>query len=511
MTTAGEAHLPAVHLSLMTKNVIFMIVFVVSLLFQLIVSRVQNEYVVVSVYENQEKIQAISSLMNNVGEAVGELEDFRWDYSDKASLIALIRRNLSQGIVILGSIEEAYPSDGIETYLLQSAVFTTFRSYQTLLGRLCSLLIENETARASSLYYSDLAPCSTYLGQYLQQYLDATIRDGSQTFFHLMQLNEKLQIYSLVSTLFCLASAFMVSLNLTRLVTSVTRLAGASASISRGDLFIPDFVIDRKDEIGRMELAFNEMKESLRNRLQLLEEKRQMEGELHRRETEALELQTLLEREKLQQLRSQMNPHFLFNTLNAITYSAQSEDARQTERLLTSLALFFRYTLASNDAQVLLSDEIRLMNEYHALICARFADRIRISWDYGDGIDPTDILVPSFMIQPLVENAIKHGLSRKEEGGTVTIAIRLENDVVLVSVGDDGVGMSEKKLESVRSRLTKEPKGGSQVGLYNVAARLSLMGQACSMSIESREGSGTCISIRFPLVRGGDDVQDTDR
>ena len=507
----GERRSGRHHFSLMEKNIIFTTLFVISLILQLVLSRIQNEYVVVSVYENQEKIQSISSLMNNVGDTVSALSDFRWNYSDKSSLISQLRSNLADSIRILGEIDVVDPSQGRATYLLESAVFTIFKSYQTQLGRLSLLLIDNEIEKASNLYYQELEPCSAYLGQYLQQYLDATIRDGSESFYKVMTLNEKLQGYCLLSTLFCLSSTFVVSLNLARLVAAMTKLAAASASISEGNLSIPDFIVDKNDEIGRTEAAFNDMKSSMHNRLQLLEEKQRIETELHRRETEALELQTLLEREKLQQLRSQINPHFLFNTFNAITYTAQAENARETEKLLSSLALFFRYTLASNDAEVLLSSEIRLLNEYYALICARFGKRIKLKWGSQDELDLTTLYVPSFIIQPLVENAIKHGLSRKEEGGTVDISIRAKAGMLFISVRDDGVGMSAEKLDAVKKHLEVEPKEGSQVGLYNVASRLRLMGSQCGLEIESEEGKGTVITIHFPLsVRSEEDVQDPD-
>ena len=179
----GERRSGRHHFSLMEKNIIFTTLLVISLILQLVLSRIQNEYVVVSVYENQEKIQSISSLMNNVGDNVSALSDFRWNYSDKSSLISQLRSNLADSIRILGEIDVVDSSQGRATYLLESAVFTIFKSYQTQLGRLSLLLIDNEIEKASNLYYQELEPCSAYLGQYLQQYLDATIRDGSESFY----------------------------------------------------------------------------------------------------------------------------------------------------------------------------------------------------------------------------------------------------------------------------------------------------------------------------------------
>ena len=277
-------------------------------------------------------------------------------------------------------------------------------------------------------------------------------------------------------------------------------MALASQQIAGGNLDVPDIIAPQDDEIGRMAASFNEMKHSMKNRVQLLNEKNEMQQALHRRETETLEMQALVEREKLQQLRSQINPHFLFNTLNVIQYTAGQEKAYRTQSLLTSLSKLFRYSLGSNEEKVPLSNEIRIVDSLFLLYHVRFGDRIRMEWEIPDDIDLTETMVPSFLLQPLVENAFHHGLSPKEEGGLVRIEFEYRGDRLIIRVCDNGVGMDEKTLAAVRRRLETPPTNGEHIGLYNVAARLRLQADGSRMKIDSRPGEGTQVELDLPLI-----------
>ena len=147
-----------------------------------------------------------------------------------------------------------------------------------------------------------------------------------------------------------------------------------------------------------------------------------MERELHRQKTEALELQNRMERSRLQQLRSQIDPHFLFNTLNVILQTAGQEKAYRTQALITALSHLLRYSLMSNDEQVPLAREVRIVDEYYSIYHVRFGDRVKMVWRISDSLDLTETMVPSFILQPIVENAFKHGISPKEEGGVVPVS-----------------------------------------------------------------------------------------
>lgn len=248
--------------------------------------------------------------------------------------------------------------------------------------------------------------------------------------------------------------------------------------------------------------AFNHMKHSMAEQVTTLREKNEMERELHRQKTEALELQNRMERSRLQQLRSQIDPHFLFNTLNVILQTAGQEKAYRTQALITALSHLLRYSLMSNDEQVPLAREVRIVDEYYSIYHVRFGDRVKMVWRISDSLDLTETMVPSFILQPIVENAFKHGISPKEEGGVVRIRINPLRDkgLLYISVCDNGVGIQPEQLAQLKAALAQPGERWEHIGVYNVAARLRLLDKRGRLVIRSHPGRGTAISMYLPLV-----------
>ena len=217
-----------------------------------------------------------------------------------------------------------------------------------------------------------------------------------------------------------------------------------------------------------------------------LREKNEMERELHQQKTAALELQNRMERSRMQQLRSQIDPHFLFNTLNVILQTAGQEKAYRTQALITALSHLLRYSLMSNDEQVPLAREVRIVDEYYSIYHVRFGDRVKMRWRISDSIDLTETMVPSFILQPIVENAFKHGIAPKEEGGAVRIRI--------TPLREQGL------LAQLQAGLAAPGDRWEHIGVYNVAARLRLLDKRCRFEVRSHPGWGTAVSLYLPLV-----------
>ena len=291
-----------------------------------------------------------------------------------------------------------------------------------------------------------------------------------------------------------------MTVSLMSLLRSVSQLSRASKEISEGNLDTPDVEENSQDEMGNLSRTFNTMKRSMKRQVELLSQNNQMERELHIKETEALKLQSLVEREKLQQLRSQINPHFLFNTLNVILYHARQEGAEKTESLLRSLSRMLRNALGDNEARVPLSREVQVVNEFYALYHARFGDRILLRWHIDPDVDMTETLIPSFLIQPLVENAFLHGLAPQEADGVVDIRVGIRDGSLCIRVEDNGVGMTEETLAALKEGMYRPSPAGEHIGMYNVASRLRLAGEEYGLEIESKPNEGTAIVIRLPLV-----------
>ena len=265
-----------------------------------------------------------------------------------------------------------------------------------------------------------------------------------------------------------------------------------------------------KPEIGQLAESFNRMKHSMAQQVSTLQEKNEIERELHRQKTEALELQNRMERSRLQQLRSQIDPHFLFNTLNVIQQMAGTESAYRTQALIMALSHLLRYSLMSNDEQVPLSREVRVVDEYYSIYHVRFGDRVQMEWAFSDSLDLTETMVPSFILQPIVENAFKHGICPKEEGGVVRIRMipLREKGLLCIRVLDNGVGIEPEQLEQLRTALEQPAPRWEHIGIYNVAARLRLLDARCRVVVRSRPGRGTAVILYLPLVENEEEFEE---
>lgn len=206
------------------------------------------------------------------------------------------------------------------------------------------------------------------------------------------------------------------------------------------------------------------------------------------------EQERLLLRARMTALQNQINPHFLFNTLNSV--SSLVRIAPDTAReLIIKLATILRRLLHSSDAFVPLQDEIDFIDNYLDIEVVRFGrDKLKVVKE----LDPAslDVMVPSMLLQPLVENSIKHGLSSKIDGGSIYLRSQLSESHVTIEVEDDGIGMASAQL---LERPAAIGEGG--IGMANVAERLKVLyGENARMTVDSRDGKGTLVRLRLPVL-----------
>ncbi|MBG0777842.1 MAG: histidine kinase [Desulfovibrionaceae bacterium] len=203
----------------------------------------------------------------------------------------------------------------------------------------------------------------------------------------------------------------------------------------------------------------------------------------------------LLAHAEIRRLQAQINPHFLFNSLNTIASFCRTAP-QQARDLLLDLALYMRQNLDSSRGLIPLADELDQVRSYLAIERARFGERIRSEIDLEPGTE--NWLIPPLIIQPLVENSVKHGIQGREQGGVVRLELARENGHLRVAVCDDGVGMDEAVVERLLADGGVEsPKEG--IGVRNCNLRLlQLFGPDYRMSIDSRPGSGTRVEFRIP-------------
>jgi len=223
---------------------------------------------------------------------------------------------------------------------------------------------------------------------------------------------------------------------------------------------------------------------------------RNVQAEAARRRVEAAELS--LARAELRALRAQINPHFLFNALNTIRYFVRT-DPETARRLLLNLSQLFQRALQSGEL-VPLRDELSYIEAYLSLEKARLGERLHVEWDIR-AQDCLDQPVPTLILQPIVENAVVHGIARQPEGGTVRIIIERKGDVLMLRVEDNGPGIPPARLTEILSTNGKpEMTNHKAIGLRNVDGRLRAMyGDEYRLVIESELGRGTCVQIRIPI------------
>lgn len=309
-----------------------------------------------------------------------------------------------------------------------------------------------------------------------------------------------------------------------RLTGPLSRLAESARQISEGNYGLAIAPYRRKDEIGLLAGTFETMRTNIIRNIDELTERAEIENRLMSERLDNLRIKNLLKIAELQALQAQVNPHFLFNTLNTGVQLAILEDADHTRRYIEHLADVFRHNIRTLDRSIPLSDELHSIESYIYIMRIRFADRFEFRVNLPSPCP--DPLMPAMILQPLVENAITHGLRDRESNGWVEITVSPEAGWLLLTVTDNGRGISPERLGRILAgsdpAATPEPAAGdlpaadiarksNGIGLSNVISRMRLhFADPDIVSIESQPGRGTRISFRLPLAEKGDHVQSPD-
>ncbi|OWA33287.1 histidine kinase [Saccharibacillus sp. O16] len=263
-----------------------------------------------------------------------------------------------------------------------------------------------------------------------------------------------------------------------------------------GDLTVRHAAV-RGDEIGRLGRSFNRMLVELRRLIELNKRK-----ERQKREAE------------LRSLQDNIKPHFLYNTLDTIHWMARKKGADEVSEMVDSLSKLFRIGLSKGGDVILLTDELEHIRSYIRIQQTRYQGRLTVDIQTDEGmVDGTgEIFVLKLLLQPLVENAIYHGIKARRGPGRIEIRVRTEGDMLLLEVSDDGAGMEPERLEQLRQKLinpleaierqaAEREKSGRSYGMLNVQSRLQLaFGTEYGIEIDSTPGEGTRVYVRHPLL-----------
>ena len=225
-----------------------------------------------------------------------------------------------------------------------------------------------------------------------------------------------------------------------------------------------------------------------------------MVGRIQQLMTTVREEEIVLRKTELKALQAQIQPHFLYNTLDSIIWMSHAGRNAEVVEMTSALALLLRSSIGDGSDTNTLKKEIAHVRSYLTIQKMRYNEKLRYEID----LDPQteDCLLPKLILQPLVENAIYHGIKVKQQGGTVRIESLLEEDRLLITVEDDGVGMTPEQLETILDKKESDAES-TKIGVYNVNERLQLFfGPDAVMKYYSTPGVRTMVMLVLPIVRG---------
>ena len=339
--------------------------------------------------------------------------------------------------------------------------------------------------------YTDHLEETRIAAEYIQEaaleLIDAELTAYQVFYKDLQQRNDYFFIFIIFLFITTILLAIFFAFWFSNGITSpLNKLSRAAQEVSQGDLLGEPVEIHSNDELKLLGNAFNQMRSNIHELVKEIEDQS--------------ELDQLLKEMELKHLQNQINPHFLFNTLNTIAKMAYLEDAHSTQGLIVSVSTLLRHSLGELDKHVTLKDEVSVVEDYFRIQKMRFSERIQFVTQIDETCLPFEI--PRLTLQPLVENALIHGIEQKESGGIISLQVKQSAEHVIIEVNDDGEGIEEDQIEALMSlSFERDDHVGHStgIGLTNVIRRLQLFYQTKHViEIESEIGKWTTIRLILP-------------
>lgn len=308
-----------------------------------------------------------------------------------------------------------------------------------------------------------------------------------------------MQVLSILFILYVILWFIYFSFTTIKSITNpIDRIIKNMKLIKKGEYDLTQ-ISDANKEMMELCIALEDMANSIHENIQYASDKATLEKRVLEQQNDSLKKDELLAQSELRVLQNQINPHFLFNTLNMIYKKAYSEGALETVELMDRTSQLLRYGLDNENKFSNLKNEIKAIENYNFIQSKRYGDRIHFVIDVDDDIP--NIKMPSMILQPLVENAVTHGLKDTIEDGEIVIEITRQSQDIVISISDNGSGMSPEGLEQLilnDYRMSEDDR--SHLGLYNVTKRIKgLYGDDVCIITNSCEGCGFEIILRIAL------------
>jgi len=349
--------------------------------------------------------------------------------------------------------------------------------------------------------FNEATKLYTYLDNQINLLNNSQFKDNTESYSKMLNFFKKTELLNIciliITIILCIILILFVIRNF---IAPLNELVKAANKIGDGNLDIKIKPSIMEDEINVVIVAFNKMVVSLKEHIQKLKESMILENKFKQRE---ILMEAHLKDSQLKCLQAQINPHFLFNTLNAGAQLAMLEDANQTYNYIHKVADFFRYNVKKDSGISTLTEEIVLVDNYIYILNVRFAGDIHYTKDIDETVLSSS--VPSMFLQPIIENCIKHGFSNEDVKKNIHLCVKASDDIITVSVKDTGIGMTKDKLESILSK--KDDSNSStdneenSIGINNVYERLRLFYKKDDVMTITSEGLGKGTTVTMYINR----------
>ncbi|MCR5735621.1 MAG: histidine kinase [Lachnospiraceae bacterium] len=448
-----------------------------------------------------DEIYAANVSLNDLSESLTFLQNSMKEYLESKGTAALNDYYKADQDYRNGLSSLDLKSSGTAVYAMQENIVNQSEVYLQIAGETITAKRGRNVEKYKATYedavviYSDLQTCIHSLNneQFKKNTSDYSALLSSLKYMEIMTISILFFIGAVN-----IAVVFLITKSMTLPLIDLSRAAN---EVAEGNFDVDVESMEGNDEIGVVSKAFTKMLDSIQRYIAEIRDSVLRESQLKEHE---LVMENRMKEVQLRSLQAQINPHFLFNTLNAGEQLAMMEGAEKTTEFIENMADFFRYNIKKIDNDSSIAEEVALVDKYIYILNVRFTGEIHYSKDV-DG-DVTEIRVPSMILQPIVENAVNYGIRDIDWEGHIALRVYKEGGYVFLSIKDNGVGMSKDLIDKI---LAGEPMGDSYtehsssngIGLQNVIERLQIFtGQKDVMEIYSEgEGKGCEFIIKVPL------------
>ena len=384
-------------------------------------------------------------------------------------------------------------TDSSEAKIKLDVILRTMQTLSQEVDKMGSQIAKNSTQADNQAVLEDIRFVTGVVENVVQDYVLFEVNRTNGQYQQMRAGFVLWEIFAITLTVGAIVFSILAAMGLSRSIyTPIKKLHDVTKTITQTDLQAL-VTSDNVDEITELGLSFNIMIGKIR---ELLDSK--------------IKEQEILKKAELRVLQSQINPHFLYNTLDTIIWMAEAKKTDQIVEVVSALSNFFRISLSKGQDWITIAEEIERVKSYLIIQKIRYRDIMDFKIEVDESISGNTVL--KLILQPLVENAIYHGIKNKREGGTITIRARPNNaNEVLFEVEDNGIGFAPDKLAQIQAELADtsgEIKQESGFGLGNVNHRLKLYyGMQYGLSIKSKYQSGTCVTFVIP-ARKADATED---